>query len=173
MNERIQIANRANIVADELSRGLLVYLLPEEPPNFYRRSPSLNGKYELLKMIESGIATISDLSQLTENYRGLIEERERRKQAPEDEKNALIGRARNMFQRLDFEYLIPYYLDYKRRGPEYAVKKWSEKLPIIKVPVTITPIDQSEPKIVPIPTPARIVEEKDNEEKNSYSSTYS
>ncbi len=164
MNKHIQIAERANTVADILSRELLIHLLPEEPFHMSQLlKPRPDAKYNLYKILESGIAEIFAPFQKTDYWRGIIEERNRLEQSLDERNKARVTRARNIFQRLDFVHLIPYYLDYKKRGPEYALTKWSETLPIQKVKAKITPNRQSEPNIIRIPL--KKVEEK--EEKKS------
>jgi len=163
MNEHIQIAERANTVADILSREFLIHLLPKEPFHISQLSkPRPDAKYNLYKILESRIAEIIDPKK-TGTWTRIIEKRTQLEQALDDRNKARVTRAGNMFQRLDFESLIPYYLDYKKRGPEYALTKWSETLPIQKVKVKIIPDKQSEPKIIRIPF--KKVEEK--EEKKS------
>jgi hypothetical protein len=160
MNELLQIANRANNVADNVSRGLLMQLLPEERFRMaHLLRPSPDSERNVLNMIESGIAYISDISKRTVNWTRMIDERRQQEKVLDDRKKARVTRARNMFQRLDFESLIPYYLDYKKRGAEYALTKWSESLPIQKVKVKIIPDKQSGPQIIRIPF--KKVEEKE------------
>jgi len=162
MNKHIQIAERANTVADILSRELLIHLLPKEPFHISQLlKPRPDAKFILYKILESSIAEILAPFQKTEYWTGIIEERNRLEQSLDDRNKARITRAKNMFQRLNFESLIPYYLDYKRRGPEYALTKWSETLPIQKIKVKISTQKQSEPNIIHIPL--KKVEEKEEE----------
>jgi hypothetical protein len=123
-------------VADDLSRRLLEYLLPEEPFHISQLSrPSPDAKRDFFNLVESGIAYVFDAFKVTENWSQLAENRRQREKNGQDQRNALIKNATIMFQVLPYEDLIPFFLDYKSKGPDYAYKKWIETIPTQRIRV--------------------------------------
>ena len=90
----------------------------------------------------------------------MVNERRQSEKTIQDTKNTRLKYANTMFHTLPYESLIPYYLDYKRKGPDYAFTKWAETLPKQRIQVKKTP--QNKPKNGYLSV--KVVKEKDNNE---------
>lgn len=159
----MQFASRANQTAEGMSRDLLVHLLPEEPFHISHLSrPNPKAKRDWYNIVASGIAYVSDALKFSNDWSENEDKRRQREKNFDDSAKARISNASKLLHVLDYEDLIPYYLDYKLRGLDYAYSKWSQTIPSERLRVRVANKD-TEPRVFRINL--RKVDDKEEKEE--------
>jgi hypothetical protein len=157
MKQQLIIMRQANRFIDILNRKLLVQILSEEkikPTHLRLREARSN----LVDMLESGVAFVSDTYGYTKDWTERAKFRRQQVQNIHDNLKLFEKEAKNLINKLPSEYLLSYFLDYQRKGHQYAFDKWIGKVPkeklmekedateIIRVPVKIVKKSNEENK---------------------------
>ena len=125
--ETARIAERANLVADQTSRGLLRWLLPNPKSLKEDLIERRKRKYQFFESVGSRVYGL--LSE-TDAWTSAVKRRRELETDVEEERSKKSGRAYSLFYSLSFEDLLPFFFDYKLKGLDYIISKWAKHLPV-------------------------------------------
>jgi hypothetical protein len=134
LREQNEIAKRSNQVAEATIRDILECCLLLKDTRAWQR-PDPKAKEKLSKMVESGVANF--FNQFLDMNGGvrIVKEKQRRENEENKRIHARKEYAKSLLHLLRYEDLLQYHFDYKLKGPDYALSKWSKTIPKIKLKV--------------------------------------
>jgi hypothetical protein len=138
--EVTKLTEKANVVADMTTRLLLEILLPDKPEIEHQ---TIQARSHVIDYIESGASVLHDLFRGTSGWSELVQAKRSLEKKQRDEIETRNKFAIELLYALSFENLLPYFVDYKRKGSDYATNKWTETLP--KKKLQVRAVQQREP----------------------------
>jgi len=124
IEEVTRTAQRANQVADNTTRGLLKWLLPN--PKRPTRD-LLESRGSIYQHAETVASTIVDLLFKTDAWTREIGKRRQQESAVEYERRMKINKVKSFFDNCNYEDLMPLFLDYKLKDLDHVIQKWNGK----------------------------------------------
>ena len=124
IEEATSTAQRANQVADNTTRGLIKWLLPN-PRNITKDLIESRGRY--YQHVETVVSTAVDLLFRTDVWTREIGKRRQQESAVEHERRMKIDKVESFIDSLNYEELIPLFLDYKLKDLDQVIQIWYRK----------------------------------------------
>ena len=124
IEEVTSTARRANQVADDTTRALLKWLLPN-PRNLPKDLIESRGR--VYQQVETVVSTAVDLFFKTDAWTREIAKRRQQESAVEHERRMKIEKVELYFDSLTYKDLVPLFLDYKLKDLDQVIHIWNSK----------------------------------------------